>query len=116
MIKFHKIQGDPKRHFPNLIKYFEQDKDIILVYLFGSYATGRIGPLSDVDIAVLFSYDILKGEYIDKKLKLIGKISGILHTDEIDLVVLNEAPGHNEIVDELVLKICRDLGITPIRR
>ena len=33
---------------------------VVLAYLFGSQARGETGPLSEVDIAVLFSPDISK--------------------------------------------------------
>ena len=39
----------------NQIKnYFEHEKDIVAVYLFGSYASGNVRSYSDIDLAVLF--------------------------------------------------------------
>lgn len=58
-------------------------------YLFGSAATGKQGPLSDVDVAILLSDVASPGN-------LAGQIQDALcrklRTDGIDLVVLNEAP------------------------
>jgi len=92
MIKFDKIRHDPRKYFGKLAKVLEKDPDIIAVYVFGSYTTGNIGPLSDVDIAVLIDQKISASSYFDKRLDLFAKVSGILQTDELDIVILNEAP------------------------
>lgn len=38
----------------NIATFFENKKDIVAVYLFGSYADGRERAASDVDLAILF--------------------------------------------------------------
>ena len=38
----------------NITKFFENKKDIVAVYLFGSYADGKERISSDVDLAILF--------------------------------------------------------------
>jgi predicted nucleotidyltransferase len=39
----------------NQIKsFFENEKDIVAVYLFGSYASGKVRSRSDIDLAILF--------------------------------------------------------------
>ncbi len=39
----------------NQIKsFFENEKDIVAVYLFGSYASGKVRSCSDIDLAILF--------------------------------------------------------------
>lgn len=45
--------------------YFKGNQDVCAVYLFGSYATGKHGRFSDVDIAVLL--DNHKDEAVSKK-------------------------------------------------
>jgi len=62
-----------------------------VAYLFGSRAKGIVGPLSDLDIAVLLDGRLNKQERFDLKLKLINGISSILKTDKLDVVVMNEA-------------------------
>jgi predicted nucleotidyltransferase len=37
-----------------IANYFENKEDIIAVYLFGSYASGKVRPRSDIDLAILF--------------------------------------------------------------
>jgi hypothetical protein len=62
--------------------------DILLAYLFGSRASGKVGKLSDYDIAVF-----LKGGFHpDLKYRLGSELGKILGTARIDLVVLNNAP------------------------
>ena len=85
------IKRIEKKLIEKLKKVFEADNDVILVYLFGSYAQGRIHPLSDVDIAILLKESV---DFFEKKLDLTETISKTLLTDEFDLVMLNEAsPG-----------------------
>jgi len=51
-----------------------------------------MGPLSDIDIAVLFSEKIKSNDYFDKRLKLASEIEGILGVCKIEIISLNEAP------------------------
>jgi predicted nucleotidyltransferase len=66
----------------------EKKHSIDLAYLFGSQALGTQGPISDYDIAVLFSKTPLsKATY-----GLAHQLADLLMTDRVDLVVLNAAP------------------------
>ncbi len=67
---------------------FELYPEIKLVYLFGSRATEKEGPLSDHDFAFYSSIRDKKRIH-EIKLKLLNKISNILKTDNIDVVCLN---------------------------
>ena len=89
MIKFKPIEHDVRQFFPDLRKKLEGEESVCFAYLFGSYGRGKPGPLSDVDVAVF-----LEGckDYWDKKLELIGEITRTLRTEEVDLVILNQAP------------------------
>ena len=69
---------------------FEKTKSVRVAYLFGSQATGKAGPLSDIDIAVLLGGP--PDKWFDCRLDLIGMISEALRSDHLDLVLLNEAP------------------------
>ena len=68
------------------------DKDIALAYLFGSRASGRAGPLSDVDVAVLLHREFPPDKHSEKQIELINKLMSGLKTNEIDVVILNRAP------------------------
>jgi predicted nucleotidyltransferase len=70
-----------------LSEELEQDPQILLAFLFGSYAGGTARANSDLDIAVYF-----QDGYVFKDIQTlwsrIEKISG----KEVDLIVLNTAP------------------------
>jgi len=61
---------------------------IELAYLFGSHAGGTEGPISDYDIAVLFSKTIPP----EKTYRIAHKLATLLMTERVDMVVLNRAP------------------------
>ena len=70
-----------------LSDFFLRDSNVIFAYLFGGMVKDRPNPLSDVDLAV-YVKDTRKLDYLE----MLGKIADILGTDEIDLVILNNAP------------------------
>lgn len=65
--------------------------DIVFAYLFGSQASQRTHPRSDIDVAVW-----LREPYPRDSFAPITSIQGALNTtlkrDDIDVVILNEAP------------------------
>ena len=69
-----------------------KQKHVKLAYLFGSVAEGKEGKLSDVDIAVFLDESLSKKERFDLQLKLTSGLTGILKTDRIDLIIMNDAP------------------------
>jgi predicted nucleotidyltransferase len=87
MIRFKKIPEDIHQKIDLLTDLFMEDSNIIFAYLFGSLVRDKRKPLSDVDLGIYVKN--VKGL---NYLSLFGKISQILCTDEIDLVVLNSAP------------------------
>jgi len=69
--------------------YLSLRKEIIAAYLFGSYASGRPRPASDIDIALLLDTAVNRKDYGVLKLNIITDLIGILSSDAIDLVILN---------------------------
>lgn len=66
----------------------KDEKDVLFVYLFGSYARKTTSPLSDIDIAV----HLKKGaDLSERKIEMLTLISKTIKNDKIDLVILNEA-------------------------
>ena len=61
---------------------------IVLVYLFGSQVQGYIGPMSDVDVAVLLENGSNKGEISSD---LSSSIASALDQEPVDVVFLNRA-------------------------
>lgn len=74
-----------------LYNYFK-NQPVELVYLFGSQASGKVKPLSDIDFAVLFKKSLTDQERFSHKIKMLGDLSEILKMDKIDLVDLKTAP------------------------
>ena len=74
-----------------LRKFFrENHKNVDLAYLFGSYAKGKVTPLSDVDVAVLLNDKIKSEVYFDMKLDFADQLSSYLGK-EVEVVILNIA-------------------------
>ncbi|MEK7826096.1 MAG: nucleotidyltransferase domain-containing protein, partial [Nitrospirota bacterium] len=77
----------------NLEKLKEIFKDypyIASAYLFGSHASGKVSPMSDLDIAILLKDDAPKGrELIHKMDYLAYRIEEALQAKEVDLIELN---------------------------
>ena len=65
------------------IDKFCQKHQISLLYLFGSYSSGKMGFLSDVDIAYLGNAECLD---------LMEELTDIFEDEAIDIVDLKEAP------------------------
>ncbi|UMZ74973.1 type VII toxin-antitoxin system MntA family adenylyltransferase antitoxin [Natranaerofaba carboxydovora] len=82
-----KIKYKIKEHINDDIK-----NHVVTIYIFGSRANKKNNPNSDYDIAVLLKDSVPKNIYFDKKLDFINFFTGILETDHVDLVILNEAP------------------------
>jgi hypothetical protein len=87
MIRFKRIPENIHQKMSLLNDFFLHDANLVFAYLFGGMVKDRPSPLSDVDIAV-YVKDIKKLDYLE----MFGKIADILGTDEIDLVILNNAP------------------------
>lgn len=82
------IDDDARRRLSEAL-----DKEgVIAAMLIGSQARGEAGPLSDVDIAVWHEPDMGWKQSWDLQLSLIGAAQDALKTNEVDIVILNEAP------------------------
>ena len=69
---------------------------VVAVYLFGSVATGREHRQSDVDLAALLDwarYPDARARF-EARLRLIADLSVALRRNDVDLVILNDAPPH----------------------
>ena len=72
--------------------FFSGRNEIALAYLFGSKAKGTQRPSSDTDIAVLLDTGLVPEHLLDYKLQMLRDLTGVLHSDDVDLVILNDAP------------------------
>jgi uncharacterized protein len=65
---------------------------VVAAFVFGSLATGRVTPLSDVDVGVWLDPGLSSKQRLAAQLRLMAEAAAVLGTDEVDLVVLNDAP------------------------
>jgi predicted nucleotidyltransferase len=87
-----KLPADVTGKVPEIVRAVSDDPAVSGFFSFGSLAEGRLAPLSDLDFALLLSSRLSKSERVEKHLELIGLFNSVFRTDEIDLVVLNDAP------------------------
>jgi predicted nucleotidyltransferase len=64
---------------------------VVAAMLIGSQARAKAGPLSDIDIGVWHEPGLDPGERLELRLELAGGAGEALGTDEVDIVLLNEA-------------------------
>ena len=85
---------------------------VVSAYLFGSHAAGRAHRESDIDVGVLLDRQIYttERERFDARLSLIGEIGSFLESNDVDLVILNDAPPElaARIVTEGIRVFCSD--------
>ena len=67
-------------------------REIQAAYVFGSTATGRTRPDSDVDVAVLLGRPLRTGRMLDYRLRLMTDLGAALHRSDVDVVILKDAP------------------------
>lgn len=73
-----------------LTSYFLRQKEVIIAYIFGSAARGRINYSSDVDLAVLLDARLGEEAQFEHYLLLAVKVADFSQRD-VDLVLLNKA-------------------------
>ena len=80
----------------SLSRYFVQlaDPAVVSAYLFGSFAEGREHRESDVDVGVLLDRSLcpMTRERLDRRVDLISDLMAGLRRNEVDVVILNDAP------------------------
>lgn len=95
-----------KKQLPKILRKYK----VVSAFLFGSQAKEKTGSLSDIDIAVFLDERVPREKYFDVKLHLLGELMDLLKRNDIDLVILNEAPPllSYRVLKEGVLIFCQD--------
>ncbi len=75
-----------------LAAFFSARSDVVAAYLFGSVASGEAGPASDIDVAVLLPDELSATDRWSTQADLAGRIGTVFGTNEVDVVILNDAP------------------------
>jgi len=104
------LAGELAQYSLALESYFSSVDDIALAILFGSQARGCARPLSDVDVALLLDGRPADARLFDARLEVMGALMSILHTAEVDVVMLNQAPPalRFRVVRDGILLYCRE--------
>lgn len=94
----------------SLERYFASLNDVVLAYLFGSYARRQAWAHSDVDIAVLLAGQPDDDHCFDMRLEIIGGLMDILNVNDVDVLILNQAPPalRYAVLRDGRLLFCRD--------
>ncbi len=72
--------------------YLHSRSEILAAFVFGSYASDRATPESDIDIAVLLDESVSISDYSLLKQDFITSLIGLMSFDKVDVAVLNTAP------------------------
>ena len=71
---------------------YMNDRPVEAVYLFGSQATNDARPDSDYDFGVLFEDSVGSSERFELRLEMMGLLTGMFKTDNVDVLDLNSSP------------------------
>jgi hypothetical protein len=88
ILRYNRLPDNILDIIPEAADYLERRDNVVFAYLFGGLAKGPPKPLSDVDIAVYLSGNV---DFAHEKAALLEDLVDILHTDEIDLIILNQS-------------------------
>jgi len=83
---------------------------VLVAYLFGSVATGRSRPGSDVDVAIVLEPSVPPERFLELSLEQARRLSTASGLGGIEVVVLNDAPLplSGRVVSERVVLFSRD--------
>ena len=101
---------DLKQSRDRLERYFASLDEVVLAYLFGSHARGQTWAHSDVDVAILLEGCPDDDHCLDVRMDIIGGLTDLLETDDVDVLILNQAPStlRYAVLRDGVLLFCRD--------
>ena len=75
-----------------LRSFFASQKDVILAYLFGSWARGVAGRMSDLDVAVLLERGSGSAMATERRLEIMSRLGELLKEKRVDVLLLDETP------------------------
>jgi len=106
-----------ERLLARLRQALAQRDEILEAYLFGSHARGQARSDSDVDVAVYVDETAVDEGHWGYRAELGTDLMAALGTDDVDVVVLNEAPIllYHRVLRDGVRLLSRDLRATTSR-
>jgi predicted nucleotidyltransferase len=99
-----------ERTLAEACEVFDRRPEVLVAYLFGSHARGRPSPISDVDFAIYLSKAVPRDRYLDYRIALTQELTRIFRSDEVQVVILNQAPPllAYKVIVEGKQVLCRD--------
>lgn len=110
MIKFKKLSENVSEKIPYLISELKKINELVAFYLHGSFATGKVNPLSDIDFAILFDLFLPHQRFFELESLARDFIETELNTEDYDLINMNLYPdrfSHNILRTGKIL-ICKN--------
>jgi len=100
-----------------IAKVLEPRPEILEAYLFGSHAQGVAQPHSDIDVAVYVDEGRVEESAFGYRAELTTVLIGGLHYNDVDLLVLNQAPPvlYYHVVRDGIRVLSRDPKATAAR-
>jgi predicted nucleotidyltransferase len=92
MLAERPLPADVADRIADLARAWARDPAIAAVYLFGSRASERFGPCSDVDLGVMLAAGLDATARWRKRLDLLHDATRRLGTDAVDVVIVEDAP------------------------
>ena len=110
-------QNADHQFLAQLSKALSAREEILEAYLFGSRARGEARSDSDVDVAVYVDEALADDGHWGYRAELTTDLMAALGTNDIDVVVLNEAPIllYHRVLRDGVRVLARDLRATTTR-
>ena len=100
-----------------IAKVLEPRPEVLEAYLFGSHAQGVAQPHSDIDVAVYVDESRVQESAFGYRAHLTTVLIGGLHDNDVDLLVLNQAPPvlYYHVLRDGIRVLSRDLMETTTR-
>ena len=117
MGRMGRTSRDSAQLVTRLTPALEPRAEILEAYLFGSRARGDAHGRSDVDVAVYIDKSLADEGRWGYRAELTTVLMDALGTNDVDVVVLNEAPPllYNRVLRDGILLVTRDLQATTTR-
>jgi predicted nucleotidyltransferase len=75
-----------------LRKFFAARPEVLAAYLFGSTASGRTHPGSDIDIGLLIDRQRIRRSSLQYRLRIMADLGSALGRSDVDVVLMDDAP------------------------